>query len=251
MRACIASIGIVGAPIWPNASGERCAKITARTAGLGRIYRTITRVRARTAGARTASAGSATTTSACVSAVALWNGNDPILKERLFGLSGPEGNHGEDVKEYYYYLDNTPTHAYMRMLYKYPQTAFPYARLVAENAQRSRTEPEFELDRDRRVRRRSLLRRNRRVREGRPGRHPHAGHGRPTADRKPRASTCLPTLWCRNTWAWQPRSERPLLERRADIAGAAVIGADVPGLGAALAVCAGTRRTALHRKRDQ
>src|ERR1035441_4256112 len=78
-------------------------------------------------------------------ALTLWNGRDPILKERLFGLSGPEGNHGEDVKEYYYYLDNTPTHAYMRMLYKYPQSAFPYARLVAENGQRSRTQPEFEL----------------------------------------------------------------------------------------------------------
>jgi hypothetical protein len=78
-------------------------------------------------------------------ALTLWNGRDPILKERLFGLSGPEGNHGEDVKEYYYYLDNTPTHAYMRMLYKYPESAFPYARLVAENGQRSRTQPEFEL----------------------------------------------------------------------------------------------------------
>jgi hypothetical protein len=78
-------------------------------------------------------------------ALALWNGQDPILKERLFGLTNNEGNHGEDVKEQYYYLDNTPTHSYMEMLYKYPQQAFPYEQLVAENKRRSRLEPEFEL----------------------------------------------------------------------------------------------------------
>ncbi|MCL4303956.1 MAG: glucosidase [Anaerolineae bacterium] len=78
-------------------------------------------------------------------AVALWNGRDPILKERLFGLSGPEGNHGEDVKEYYFYLDSTPTHSYMKMLYKYPQVEYPYAWLVDENRRRGRTTPEFEL----------------------------------------------------------------------------------------------------------
>src|SRR4029079_18235122 len=78
-------------------------------------------------------------------ALALWNTRDPILKERLFGLSGHEGNHGEDVKECYFYLDNTPTHSYMKCLYKYPQAAFPYAALVDENARRSRLEPEYEL----------------------------------------------------------------------------------------------------------
>ena len=67
-------------------------------------------------------------------ALAMWNGRDPILKERLFGLTGNEGNHGEDVKEYYFYLDSTPTHTYMRILYKYPQAEFPYEALVAENA---------------------------------------------------------------------------------------------------------------------
>jgi hypothetical protein len=77
--------------------------------------------------------------------IALWNGVDPILKERFFGLAGNEGNHGEDVKEYYYYLDNTPTHACMKMLYKYPQAEFPYARLVHENRNRGRNAPEFEL----------------------------------------------------------------------------------------------------------
>ena len=78
-------------------------------------------------------------------ALALWNGRDPILKERLFGLTNSEGNHGEDVKEYYFYLDSTPTHSYMKFLYKYPQAAFPYADLVQKNSARSRSEPEYEL----------------------------------------------------------------------------------------------------------
>lgn len=77
--------------------------------------------------------------------LALWNGQDSILKERLFGLSGPEGNHGEDVKECYYYLDSTPTHSYMKALYKYPQAAFPYDELLAENKRRTRLDPEYEL----------------------------------------------------------------------------------------------------------
>jgi hypothetical protein len=78
-------------------------------------------------------------------ALALWNGKDPILKERLFGLTNEEGNHGEDVKELYYHLDGLPTHSYMRMLYKYPQAAFPYAELVAENRRRTKADPEFEI----------------------------------------------------------------------------------------------------------
>src|SRR3954464_10077371 len=77
--------------------------------------------------------------------VALWNRKDPILKERLFGLTGQEGNHGEDVKELYYYLDSTPTHSYMKYLYKYPQAAFPYAHLVDTSRGRGRTEFEYEL----------------------------------------------------------------------------------------------------------
>src|SRR5437660_1188388 len=78
-------------------------------------------------------------------AVALWNGRDPILKERAFGLTGNEGNHGEDVKEYYFYLDSTPTHSYMRYLYKYPQAAFPYQQLIEENRRRDKRAPEYEL----------------------------------------------------------------------------------------------------------
>src|SRR3981189_88650 len=78
-------------------------------------------------------------------ALALWNGKDPILKERLFGLSNSEGNHGEDVKEYYFYIDSTPTHSYMKYLYKYPQAEFPYRDLVVTNGKRSREDFEYEL----------------------------------------------------------------------------------------------------------
>ena len=78
-------------------------------------------------------------------ALSFWNGRDPILKERIFGLTGSEGNHGEDVKELYYYLDSTPTHSYMKFLYKYPQNEFPYARLIEENRDRSKQTGEFEL----------------------------------------------------------------------------------------------------------
>src|SRR6476646_8899110 len=78
-------------------------------------------------------------------ALALWNGKDPILKERLFGLTGGEGNHGEDVKEYYFYLDSAPTHSYMKYLYKYPQQTYPYEDLVATNRQRRRDQLEYEL----------------------------------------------------------------------------------------------------------
>ena len=78
-------------------------------------------------------------------AIALWNGRDPFLKERLFGLTGPQGNHGEDVKEYYFYLDSTPTHSYMKFLYKYPQARFPYEQLVEEARRRGRKDLEYEL----------------------------------------------------------------------------------------------------------
>src|SRR5713226_6862269 len=78
-------------------------------------------------------------------ALALWNEKDPILKERIFGLTGSQGNHGEDVKEYYFYLDSTPTHSYMKYLYKYPQAEFPYGQLVEENRRRGKNQSEFEL----------------------------------------------------------------------------------------------------------
>ena len=134
-------------------------------------------------------------------AVALWNGRDPILKERLFGLSGPEGNHGEDVKEQYFYVDSTPTHSYMKALYKYPQAAFPYAELVAENARRGLKDPEYELvdtgvfDEQRYF---DVV-----------AEYAKAGPNDllvkiTVANRGPDAARLhlLPTLWFRNTWSW-------------------------------------------------
>jgi hypothetical protein len=133
--------------------------------------------------------------------LALWNGRDPILKERLFGLTGPQGNHGEDVKEFYFYLDSTPTHSYMKALYKYPQAEFPYTRLLEENRRRSRTEPEFELSD---------------TAAFDDGRYfdvqaeyakasPNDVLVRITlSNRGPETATLhvLPTLWFRNTWSW-------------------------------------------------
>lgn len=141
-------------------------------------------------------------------ALALWNGNDPILKERLFGLTGPEGNHGEDVKEAYFHLDATPTHSYLKALYKYPHAAFPYDHLVQENAKRDLRQPEYELE-DTGI-----------FDEGRY--HDvvieYAKDGpediviRITAtNRGPEKAVLhlLPTLWFRNTWAWGTATRRP------------------------------------------
>ena len=106
---------------------------------------TIRPARAPIAGVRTASLAISDGKQSLCFALALWNGKDAILKERLFGLTNSEGNHGEDVKEYYFYLDSTPTHSYMKYLYKYPQAAFPYADLLDTNRRRSRNEMEYEL----------------------------------------------------------------------------------------------------------
>jgi hypothetical protein len=151
-------------------------------------------------------------------ALALWNGRDPILKERLFGLTGNEGNHGEDVKEYYFYLDSTPTHSYMKMLYKYPQGEFPYGKLVEENRRRGRAQPEFELydtgvfaesryfdvfseyakgsDED-------IL-----IRITVFNRGP-----------EPASLELLPTIWFRNTWSWGKDLRRPVIRRAAPVDG--------------------------------
>ena len=123
-------------------------------------------------------------------ALALWNGKDPILKERLFGLTNSEGNHGEDVKEYYFYLDSTPTHSYMKYLYKYPQAAYPYDRPRRHQPHARPRRVRVRAARHGRVRRRPLLRRVRRVREGVAGRHPGPDHGRPIAARAGRRCTC-------------------------------------------------------------
>ena len=109
-----------------------------------------------------------------VFALALWNGRDPILKERMFGLNGSEANHGEDVKEYYFYLDNTPTHSYMKLLYKYPQAEFPYWRLDRRKSPPRPARLGVRVPRYRRLRRRSLFRRLHRICESRPRRHLHS-----------------------------------------------------------------------------
>lgn len=143
-------------------------------------------------------------------AIALWNEKDPILKERNFGLTGPQGNHGEDVKEYYFYLDNTPSHAYMKYLYKYPQQEFPYDRLLQENQQRGFHDPEFELmdtgifddsqyfdvfvEYAKRSDEDILVQVN-------------------VVNRSSESKTLhlLPTLWFRNIWSWEHDSEKPVL----------------------------------------
>jgi hypothetical protein len=143
-------------------------------------------------------------------ALALWNEADPILKERLFGLTGPEGNHGEDVKEYYFFLDNTPTHSYMKALYKYPQRAFPYEDLLEENRRRGRSKPEYELidtgvfadDRyfDVMIEYAKVDPQDILIRISATNHGPDAA-----------PLHLLPTLWYRNTWAWGNGGSRPEL----------------------------------------
>ncbi len=149
-------------------------------------------------------------------ALALWNGRDPILKERLFGLTNPQGNHGEDVKEWYWYLDATPTHSYLRALYKYPQAEFPYARLIEENARRSRLEREFEINDT------GIFEESRYfdVFAEYAKAAPEDVLIRLTiANRGPDPAPLhvLPTLWFRNTWTWTgQRDARPLITRLSD-----------------------------------
>ena len=163
-------------------------------------------------------------------ALAMWNGQDPILKERLFGLTGSEGNHGEDVKEYYFYLDSTPTHSYMRWLYKYPQRAFPYADLVDENRRRGRGVGEYEL-----------------VDTGAFAEDRYfdvfCEYAKfdpedllikvTVVNRGPAAATyhLLPTIWFRNTWSWDETTGRPSLGREEPVAGTAVVSLDEPKYG--------------------
>jgi hypothetical protein len=143
-------------------------------------------------------------------AVALWNERDPILKERLFGLTGTEGNHGEDVKEYYFYLDSTPTHSYMKMLYKYPQVEYPYGQLIQENRNRGRDRPEFELaDALREAFEQGLyfdvlVEYAKADEEDILCRITAANRGPDSAP-----IHVLPHLWYRNTWSWGYDSPRP------------------------------------------
>ena len=154
-------------------------------------------------------------------ALALWNGRDPILKERLFGLTNAEGNHGEDVKECYYYLDSTPTHSYMKALYKYPQASFPYEWLVEENRRRGREQPEFELEDtgifdeqryfDIFVEYAKAQPDDMAIRITAVNRGPERA-----------ALALLPTLWFRNTWSWGREGEgywpKPKISRASETA---------------------------------
>jgi hypothetical protein len=145
-------------------------------------------------------------------ALALWNGKDPILKERLFGLTGSEGNHGEDVKEYYYYLDSTPTHSYMKFLYKYPQAEFPYGRLTEENRRRGKRDLEFELI-------------DTGVFDGNRYFDVFIEYAKAAPDDilvrieainrgpEPAELHLLPTLWFRNTWSWGLDARKPRVSR--------------------------------------
>ena len=171
-------------------------------------------------------------------ALALWNGKDPILKERLFGLPNSEGNHGEDVKEYYFYLDSTPTHSYMRYLYKYPQSAFPYANLVETNRDRGKQDFEYELldtgvfDQGRyfdvfveyaKESPQDIL-----IQVTIHNRGP-----------EPAGVHVLPTLWFRNLWSWSTSGDRPVLRQAGGAKSYEVIAAEDPALGEFYLYCDG------------
>jgi hypothetical protein len=171
-------------------------------------------------------------------ALALWNGKDPILKERLFGLTNSESNHGEDVKEYYFYLDSTPTHSYMKYLYKYPQSAYPYADLVETSRRRSRHEFEYELldagvfDQDRyfdvfveyaKESPEDIL-----IQISIHNRGPEVAR-----------LHVLPTLWFRNLWSWHGTTARPFLQQVSATPERAVVKAFAPQLGERYLYCEG------------
>ena len=174
-------------------------------------------------------------------AVGMWNGHDPIVKERFFGVTNAEGNHGEDVKEQYFYVDGTPTHSYMRMVYKYPQREFPYTDLVATNRSRSRGDFEYEL-----------------LDTGVFAESRYfdvvVEHAKATPEdvlvrvtvhiRGPEAAELrlLPTLWFRNTWSWDPAAARPELRATPGVPGTSVVAATHARLGRRRLLCHGDHR---------
>ncbi|MBW2228469.1 MAG: glucosidase, partial [Deltaproteobacteria bacterium] len=170
-------------------------------------------------------------------ALALWNGKDPILKERMFGLSGSEGNHGEDVKEYYFYLDSTPTHSYMKMLYKYPQAEFPYANVIAENNRREVFDSEYELADT------GIFEENRYfdvLVEYAKAELDDILIKITATNRGPETAHChvLPTLWFRNTWSWGydagpmgDVSEKPRIKEINGLPGVTIVETDHPVAG--------------------
>ncbi|HTF68974.1 MAG TPA: hypothetical protein VK638_40470, partial [Edaphobacter sp.] len=170
--------------------------------------------------------------------VALWNGRDSILKERLFGLTNSEGNHGEDVKEYYFYLESTPTHSYMKCLYKYPQAVFPYDDLVSTNKQRNRGDMEYELL-------------DTGVFNGDRYFDVFVEYAKHTAEdiliqvtvcnRGPEPATLhvLPTLWFRNAWSWWADPPKPSLKQMTSKKGSQSVVASHDTLGERYLYCEG------------
>ena len=232
-----------GDPTSASDSGAPCARTTAKN---GDAWNFFTHDHARSRAYRWGEdglAGISDDKQRLCFALALWNGKDPILKERLFGLTNSEGNHGEDVKEYYFYLDSTPTHSYMKYLYKYPQAAFPYADLVETNRRRTRNEMEYELldtgvfNDDRYF---DVF-----VEYAKAG--PEDILVRITAvNRGPEAAELhlLPTLWFRNDWAsWIAESnraaEKPNLRQIEAAAGTSAVAATHSPLGEFILSCEG------------
>jgi hypothetical protein len=163
-------------------------------------------------------------------AFAFWNERDPFLKERIFGVSGPEGNHGEDVKELYWYIDSTPSHSFMRMIYRYPQSRFPYEDLVAANRGRSKMEGEFEIWNT------TALAENRyfdiEIEYAKADAHDILIRAS-VKNCGPEAAPLhlLPTIWFRNTWSWGQNQSKPSLRKTGDHGHSAVISASHPALG--------------------
>jgi hypothetical protein len=199
-----------GDPIWVNVNGVPYAKITAT---MVKAWDHFTHDHARSRTYRWGEDGidgfSDDNQQLCLG-LALWNGQDTILKERLFGLTNAQGNHGEDVKELYYYLDATPSHSYLKILYKYPQLAFPYSELIEENSRRGKTDPEYELLDT------GLFDDNQYF-------DVFVEYAKSDADdilmritaynraSQPAPLHILPQLWCRNTWSWGYDATRPSL----------------------------------------
>ena len=172
-------------------------------------------------------------------AVALWNGRDPILKERVFGLTGNEGNHAEDVKDYYFYLDSTPTHSYMKYLYKYSQAEFPYVKLIEENRHRGRRESEYELIDT------GVFHENRYfdvVVEYAKATPEELLIRIQVTNRGPDCAelTLLPTLWFRNTWSWGIDARRPRMREGKAVGEMSVIELDHEYYGERRLWCEGT-----------
>ena len=182
--------------------------------------------------------------------MALWNGKDPILKERMFGLTNSEGNHGEDVKEYYFYLDSTPTHSYMKHLYKYPQAAYPYSDLIENNRRRNRADMEYELI-------------DTGIFNGDRYFDVFTEYAKQSpediliqisvSNRGPRPARIdlFPTLWFRNNWTWWPQTPKPSLKQIVGPKGVAGDSSVAHRAGRALPLLRGRCAAAIHRKRNE